>query len=137
MSRRHPRSTRTDPLLPSTTLFRSVPPGRTVDYHLGQRDRRLGAMTDVGVVVGQLLRLLGDRLGDLFAAVADVHAVEAGEGVEQAGAVAVADVDTLAAGNDARTPLAARKLREVGRGMEEAVPVPGLDRKSTRLNSSQ
>src|SRR3546814_14593386 len=89
-------------------------------------------MTDVGVVVGQLLRLLGDRLGDLFAAVADVHAVEAGEGVEQAGAVAVADVDTLAAGNDARTPLAARKLREVGRGMEEAVPVPGfpLDRKS-------
>src|SRR3546814_2304747 len=73
-------------------------------------------MTDVGVVVGQLLRLLGDRLGDLFAAVADVHAVEAGEGVEQAGAVAVADVDTLAAGNDARTPLAARKLREVGRG---------------------
>src|SRR3546814_6511936 len=83
-------------------------------------------MTDVGVVVGQLLRLLGDRLGDLFAAVADVHAVEAGEGVEQAGAVAVADVDTLAAGNDARTPLAARKLREVGRGMEEAVPVPGF-----------
>src|SRR3546814_16677813 len=71
-------------------------------------------MTDVGVVVGQLLRLLGDRLGDLFAAVADVHAVEAGEGVEQAGAVAVADVEHLAAGKHARTPPAAPKLAGVG-----------------------
>ena len=66
--------------------------GRAVEDHLGQRDRRLGAVADIGVVIGQLVRLLGDRLGDLLTAVADIHAVEAGEGVEQPVAVAVLDM---------------------------------------------
>ena len=62
---------------------------RAVDDHLGQRDRGLGAVPDIGVVVGEVLRLGGDRIGDLLAAVADIDAIEAGEGVELAVAVAV------------------------------------------------
>ena len=48
-------------------------------------------MADIGVVVGQLMRLGGDGVGDLLAAIADVDAVEAGEGVEQPVAVAILD----------------------------------------------
>ena len=81
-------------------------------------------MADVGVVVGELAGLGGDRLGDLGAAVADVDAVEAGEGVEQAVAVAVLDVDAGAAGDDAGGGLAAGVLGEVGRGVEEGFAVP-------------
>ena len=95
-----------------------------VEDHARQRDRGLGAVADVGVVVGELPRLLGDRLGDLGAAVADVDAVEAGEGVEQALAVAVLDEDAGAAGDDAGRGLAAGVLGEVGRGMEEGFAVP-------------
>ncbi len=98
--------------------------GRALEDHVGQRDRGLGAVADVGVVVGELLRLRGDGVGDLRAAVADVDAVEAGEGVEEALAVAVLDVDAGAAGDDARGGLAAGVLGEVGRGVEEALAVP-------------
>jgi hypothetical protein len=52
-------------------------------------------VADIGVVIGQLARLFGDRLGDLGPAIADVDAVEPGEGVEQAIAVAVLDMAAL------------------------------------------
>ncbi len=97
---------------------------RAVEDHLRQRDRGLGAVADIGVVVGELAGLGGDRLGDLLAAVADVHAVEAGEGVEQRPAVTVLDIDALAAGDDAGRGLAAGVLGEVGRGVEEGLAVP-------------
>jgi hypothetical protein len=74
--------------------------GRAVHDHLGQRDRGLGAVADIGVVIGQFARLRGDGLGHLLAAIADVHAVEPGEGIEQAVAVAVGDEDAFAAGDD-------------------------------------
>ncbi len=95
------------------------PRRRALEDHAGQGDRGLGAVADVGVIVGEFLGLGGDRLGDLGAAVADVDAVEAGEGVEQALAVAVLDEDAGAAGDDARRAFAAGVLGEVGRGVEE------------------
>ena len=81
-------------------------------------------MADVGVVVGELARLRGDRVGDLGAAIADVDAVEPGEGVEEALAVAVLDVDAGAAGDDPRGGVAAGVLGEVRRGVEEVFAVP-------------
>ena len=81
-------------------------------------------MADIGVVVGEFVRLGGDGVGDLLAAVADIDAVEAGEGVEQPVAVAILDIDAGAAGDDAARALAARVLGEMGRGMEEVLPVP-------------
>ena len=81
-------------------------------------------MADIGVVVGELAGLRGDGVGDLGAAVADVDAVETGEGVEEALAVAVLDVDAGAAGDDARGGLAAGVLGEVGGGVEEGLAVP-------------
>jgi hypothetical protein len=81
-------------------------------------------VADIGVVIGELLGLRGDRLGDLGAAVADIDAIEPGEGVEQPVAVAVLDEHALAAAHDALGGLAAGELGEVGRGVEEIVAVP-------------
>ncbi len=98
---------------------------RAVDDHLGKRDRRLGAVADIGVVVGEVLRLLGDGVGDLLAAVADIDAIEAGEGIDALAAVDVPDGDAFAAGHDAGRRLAARMRAHMGRGMEEMVAIPG------------
>jgi hypothetical protein len=81
-------------------------------------------VADIGVVIGQFLRLRGDRLGDFLAAIADVDAVEPGEGVEQAVAVTVLDKDALAAGDDPVRHVAARELREMGGGMEKVIAIP-------------
>src|SRR3546814_5369707 len=85
-------------------------------------------MPDIGVVVGELLGLLMDRIGDLGAAIADIHAIEAGERVEGFAPLAVDDRDSLAAGDDAVRRLAGRMLAHMGRGMEEmgAVDRPKL-----------
>ena len=39
--------------------------GRALDDHLRQFDGRLAAVADIGVIVGELMGLLGDGLGDL------------------------------------------------------------------------
>jgi hypothetical protein len=101
-------------------------PGRAVDDHLRERDRGLGAVADIGVVIGEVLCLLGDGIGDLLAAIADIDAIEAGKGVEAFAARRVGDVDAFAAGNDAGRRLAARMHAHMGRGMEEVVAVPGV-----------
>ena len=49
----------------------------TLDDHLGERDRGLRAVADIGVVVGELLGLLRDRVGDFLSPVADIDAIEA------------------------------------------------------------
>ncbi|MNP56985.1 hypothetical protein D3C76_1517620 [compost metagenome] len=50
-------------------------------------------MADVGVVVGQFLGLFIDGVGHLGAAVTDVHAVEAGKGIDELTAFMVANAD--------------------------------------------
>src|SRR5690606_32832108 len=85
----------------------------------------LAAMPGIGVVVGKLMGLLGNRVGDLGAAVADVHAVEAGERVQAAAPVPVHDIDAFAAGDDPVRRVAPRMGRHMGRRVEEMVAIPG------------
>ena len=72
--------------------------GGVVGQPLGQRDGRLVGERPDGEV-GQLLALLAGGLGDLLAAVADLHGEQAGEAVEVALAVLVVDVAAFAAGD--------------------------------------
>src|SRR3546814_18088960 len=78
-------------------------------------------MPGIGVVVGELPGLVGDRVGDLGAPVAAVHAVEAGERVQAAAPLAVADVDPLAAGDHTVRRLAPRLAGTVGRDRKSVV----------------
>src|SRR3546814_11706277 len=52
MSRRPPRSTRTDTLLPYTTLFRSIQRYRGADQQFDQNDGELGKAAEKGQGVG-------------------------------------------------------------------------------------
>src|SRR3546814_6456623 len=73
---------------------------RPVHYATGQLDDRLARMADVGVVVGKLLGLLVDGIGHFGAAVTDVHAVEAGTGVNEVTDFMVANADDRSAFDD-------------------------------------
>jgi hypothetical protein len=101
--------------------------GSAVDDHLGQPDRGLGAMAHIGMVIRQGSGLCGNGVGDLGAAIADIDAIEAREGVEAALALPVHDVDALAPGDDAVRRLSAGMLGHVRGRMEEMVPVPGVE----------
>src|SRR3546814_14821236 len=78
MIRRPPRSTRTDTLLPYTTLFRAVPPDRRQER--GRRDRRRGdavgcdtgrraGFAAVKIVAASALKALGDGTAIVVGAV--------------------------------------------------------------------
>ena len=87
----------------------------------------LGAVADIGMVVGELLCLLGDGVGDLLPTIADVDAIEPGKGVKAAAAVAVGDVDAFAALPSRGAGVSPRAWHaHVGRGVEEVVAVPGV-----------
>ena len=101
--------------------------GRALGDHVGERDRGLGAVADIGVVIGEFAGLGGDGVGDLGAAVADIDAVEPGEGVEQAGAVAVLDMDAGRAGDHAVGALAPGVLAVMGGGVQERGAVPLIE----------
>ncbi len=85
-------------------------------------------MADIGMVIGQFPGLFRDRLGDLLAAIADIDAIEPGEAVEQAVAVAVLDEDALAAGDDPFRQFASGELGQMGGRVEEVLAVPLLER---------
>ena len=65
---------------------------RAVEDHFGKRDRRLGPVADVGVIICQFPGLIGDRLGDFAAPIADINTVEPGKGIQQAVSVTVLDM---------------------------------------------
>ena len=73
---------------------------RHAQHPVAEADDGLVGTSPVGMEVGQLVGLFGDRLGDLGAAIADVDAIEGGESVQQPAAVLVDDVDALAALDD-------------------------------------
>src|SRR3546814_9808082 len=115
MIRRPPRSTRTDTLFPYTTLFRSdiilaardQPRARGFELAVGKRDARLG-LRDVG-----------------RPAVADVEPVARfGERIADDRAIALVELHRR---------LVANHVHIGGGDLREQF---GLDRKSTRLNSS-
>jgi len=82
-------------------------------------------MSDIGVVISEVLRLFGDRIGNLLAAVADIDAIEAGKSVEAFAACRVGDVDAFAVGDDTGRRLATGMPAHMGRGVEEVIAVPG------------
>ena len=65
---------------------------RTVQNHLGQCDRRLGTVTDIGMIVGQLFGLIGDGLCNLGAAVTYVNAIEPRKGIQHPVPVTILDM---------------------------------------------
>ncbi len=94
---------------------------RHLDQLLGQQDGRVGRHGGEEVVVGQLERLLLQRLGDLGPAVADVHAPEPRHGVDVAVARVVLEPHALAPGHHHRAlPLVVGQRRE---GMEHVLAV--------------
>jgi hypothetical protein len=84
-------------------------------------------VADVSVVIAEPFRLLGDRLDDLLLAVANVHAIETGEGVQAALAVAIDDVNPFAPLNDAVGRFFAGVGAKVSGRMEEMVPIPAVE----------
>ena len=50
-------------------------------------------MAHIGVVIGQLVRLFGDGVGYFGPAIACVHAIKPGKGVQHPVAIAVLDMD--------------------------------------------
>src|SRR3546814_3909477 len=119
MIRRPPRSTRTDTLVPYTTLFRSG--GAEFVGVLGREfDRGVDQVADDG----------GEQFGDA----ADDLAVDEGDGgrvlqVDAQAAVLLADLDVEVGVQLLR---GARVVRRAAGGQHRQ----GADRKSTRLNSS-
>ena len=98
---------------------------------LGQQGRRRRGRAEEGVVIGQLVHLPCDGIGDLLAAIADIDAPEAGEAIEIFLAVVVEDVDALAALDDARS--LGIQLLHVGEGMQV---MGGVDRGQVRQRVS-
>ena len=97
---------------------------RAVQYHLGQSDRRLGAMPHIGMVIGQFLGLIGNSIGNVGPAIAHVHTVETGKGIQQAVAVTVFDMTTRSAGDDALRDVATGEFSQMCGGVEKVVAVP-------------
>ena len=87
-----------------------------------QFDGRLGGALEEAVVVGQLRHLLRRHLAQLLAAVADVDAPQAGEGIEQLVALGIPDIAALALGEDARS-----LLRQCGVVVERMQVVLGIE----------
>jgi hypothetical protein len=88
--------------------------GRAVQYHLGQGDARLGPVADIGVVIGQFARLIGNRFGNLLTPIADIHAVKTCESIQKSRPVTVGDVAILGRGDDPLRNIAARELGQMG-----------------------
>ncbi len=81
-------------------------------------------MADIGMVIGQLAGLRGDGLGDLGPSIADIDAIEAGEGVQRRAPLAVGDPHPAGPGDDPVADLAPGELAQMGRGMEEVIVIP-------------
>ena len=69
-------------------------------------------------------------VGHLAPAVADVDAIEAGEGVDEVLAVLIAHPDAPAGGDDRRAARRAAGVRpQIGEGMDQGLPIHLLERK--------
>ena len=92
---------------------------------LRQRHRRFVALAGEEVRVGEVPHLLRRNLGQLFHAVAQGGAPEAGQALDVLPALLVPDPDALRPGDDERT--VAAMIRQVGRRVEDRLDVPGGD----------
>ncbi|MNY13358.1 hypothetical protein D3C86_1464900 [compost metagenome] len=92
-----------------------VRPGAGGDF-LRQKCRRRRGGAEKRVVIGQLVHLALHDIGDLAAAISDIHAPEAGEGVEIFLAGAVIDENPFRALDDAGA--GGIQLAHIGKGMK-------------------
>ena len=93
--------------------------GRNLGRELGRRHRR---RLEEGVVVGQVEHLAIGGLGQLLAAIADIHAPQARHAVEQLVALGVPDPHAVGMGDDPRAAVGMEGL-VVGEGMEMVADV--------------
>jgi len=102
--------------------------GCTLCDHVCECDGGLARMACIGVIIGELARLLGDGFGDLQPPISDIDAVKSGKSVEAAPPFTIDHIDALAASHDAVRTLAARMRTHSGGGMEEMLAVPDFER---------
>ncbi len=88
---------------------------------LGELDRRIVALAVVEMAEAELLHLSGRGVGELFVAVTERRAPQAGHALEIRLALDVVDVHALAALDHQRAGVA--QLRQVGVGMRERLDV--------------
>ena len=81
-------------------------------------------MADVGVIIGQLTCLIGNRFGDFLTAIADIHAVKSGKRIQQLVAVAILNMATAGSADDTGRGLTAGVLGQMGRRVKEVLAVP-------------
>ena len=92
---------------------------------LGKQHGRRRRGAEEGVVIGQLVHLADDGVGDLLAAIADIDAPQAREAIEIALAVIVEDVGAFAALDDARAGRV--QLLHVREGMKMVGGIEGTE----------
>jgi hypothetical protein len=90
--------------------------GRQLDQELRQFDRGRRGRLEEGVVIGQLQHLPIGGLGQLLAAIADIHAPEPGHAVDEAPALGIPKMDAIGPGDDPHA--LAIEERAVGEGVE-------------------
>ena len=95
-----------------------------IQYHFGQRDRSLGSVTNIGVVIGQLLGLCRNRLGNLGPAVTDIDTIKPGKGIQKATAVTVLNIHPATTRHNPVGHITTGKFRQMRRGMEEILAIP-------------
>ena len=84
-------------------------------------------MAEVGVIVGQLLSLLVDRINYRLASVADVDTVQPGKAIQQFIAIAIVDINPFTTGHHDLGGFLAHKLTEVGVWMKKTLPIPAFE----------
>lgn len=81
-------------------------------------------MANVGMIIGQLARLVGNGIRNICAAITDINAIRTREGIQHPGAVAVFGVTPRPAGDDAVRDVATGKVRQMGGRVKEILTVP-------------
>ncbi|MND57177.1 hypothetical protein D3C80_483000 [compost metagenome] len=99
--------------------------GCTIDDHLGKRDRHLGAMADVGMVIGKLPSLFCNCIRNCRAAITNIDTIKTRKGIKALPAIHVGNVHTLAAFDHARWRFASRMHSHMGGRVEEMIAIPG------------
>ena len=84
------------------------------------------------------MRLAGDGVGNLGAAVSDIDAIEAGEGVDQLATLGIADAYAAGCLDDGRRDGAGGEIGDVGGGMQDGgtVLLPQRLQRLLRLGSN-
>ena len=87
-------------------------------HALGKLDLRLVGVAYVGVVVGELKRLLVDSFSHFSATIADVHTVKTRKTVDELTTIFINDINAFTTGNNTARCVAVGEVTQVGGGVE-------------------